>query len=866
MTGYFQQEGRKLLANGYLIIPILPGEKRPAIGTWQNARLGSGDLDRYPGHGVGVLCGQGTNPIVGVDIDVSHEVVGPALLAWCREHLGHTVERIGAAPRILLAYRATAGGWAKANSLKFFDPADPVKPSGKRNDQQVEVLGLGQQFVAYHIHPDTGQAYEWVDERGGLSAVRADDLPVVTEHQVDALLREVERLVAEVGPGLETVGNLTSMPAGSVGIDDDWFANMSDKTGVTLDQYRAWLLALDNSAAGGFDYDTWLHAGMAGHHEFDGAVAALDVWLEWSERSPKFERATSIAKWASFGRGAGRATTMRWLIKVSNQAAGDRALETRRGALETIRGVIAAATDSTDLTTRVAVRVRGLVPEEAAARAEVLGLFTQRFKTLAGVALPVGEARALLFEKRVPTVNTRRPLTEFGNAERMLDKFGQGLMYVPESDAWYCWTGVYWRLASKIEIEHLAKETVKALGNEFAEHESDAAEFYDFCRVSQQAKMVRSMVMLAASDPRVLVPARELDRDPAYLGVMNGVVHLPTGRLLPPDPEMRLTLTMGCDYVPGAKCPLFESTLADVFSGDEGMVDFVHRIVGYAAAGNPKEDVMLIPFGNGSNGKSTVLNVLRKAFGGYARAAEASSFVSDARGGGGGAGGAREDLVRLRGARFVYVNEPEENSELREGAVKAMTGGDSITARGLYAPASLEITPSWVVFMPTNHKPIVKGSDNGIWRRLVLLPFERNFDLEKGKDPDRQEKLDAERVGVLAWIIEGYAKYRQHGLVQPPSVKAARESYRTQMDLLAEWIEECCEVGPSYTCLASLLWASWENYAKQNGILQYVKSNVALGRRLDGKFKSERDSSGRRVRVGLRLKNSDGDDFFNPGV
>ena len=115
---------------------------------------------------------------------------------------------------------------------------------------------------------------------------------------------------------------------------------------------------------------------------------------------------------------------------------------------------------------------------------------------------------------------------------------------------------------------------------------------------------------------------------------------------------------------------------------------------------------------------------------------------------------------------------------------------------------------------------------------------------------------------MLAWIIEGYSQYKNRGLVQPPSVRAARESYRTQMDLLAEWIEECCEVGPDFSCLGSLLWASWENYAKQNGILQYVKSNVALGRRLDGKFRGERNSSGSRIRVGIRLKTTDTDDFF----
>jgi putative DNA primase/helicase len=224
--------------------------------------------------------------------------------------------------------------------------------------------------------------------------------------------------------------------------------------------------------------------------------------------------------------------------------------------------------------------------------------------------------------------------------------------------------------------------------------------------------------------------------------------------------------------------------------------------------------------------------------------------------------------VRLRGSRFVYVNEPEENGELREGAVKAMTGGDSITARGVYAKASVEITPTWVVYMPTNHKPIVKGGDNGIWRRLVLIPFERNFENDKTlrKDPDRQERLYAEREGILTWLVRGAMEYKRRGLVQPASIKAARESYRTQMDLLADWIEQCCDVGADYSCDMSRLWSSWESYAKSNGVLQYVRSNVALGRRLDSRFPSSRDSRGVRVRRGIRIKDPfDCDDSFFDG-
>jgi P4 family phage/plasmid primase-like protien len=404
-------------------------------------------------------------------------------------------------------------------------------------------------------------------------------------------------------------------------------------------------------------------------------------------------------------------------------------------------------------------------------------------------------------------------------------------------------------------VEHLAKETVRDLGDEAKDMDSsELGEFFEFCRISQQARMVSNMVKLAKSDPRVLVPARELDRQSHLLGVENGIVDLRTGKLLPPDPEARITLCAGCKYDPSAKAPVFEQTIGDVFFEDQSMVDYVLRTFGYALQGEPNEDIMFIAFGNGANGKSTIFNAIRRAFGGYARSADASSFVSDSNQG--GAGGAREDLVRLRGARFVYVNEPDENGELREGVVKSMTGGDAITARGVYAKDSVEIEPTWTVFMPTNHKPIIKGSDNGIWRRMGMLPFERNFETDKVrvKDGKRAEKLLAELPGILNLIVRAGLKYRAEGLMPPGKVLAARDSYRAQMDLLAEWLDECCEVGEGHVCEVRNLWLSWETFAKSRGLLNYIRSSTALGRRLDSRFAAKKATGGVRVRLGLRLR------------
>lgn len=850
MTDHFQKQGRTLLANGYQIIPIRRGEKRPAIDGWQKSRLGTGDLARYPDHGVGVLCGQGAHPVCGVDIDVSHPTIGPALIAWCQAHLGYGGERVGAAPRILLAYLAHEAGWAKGNSVMFFDPTDPVKPNGKKNMQQVEILGLGQQFVAYHEHPDTLTDYEWVDIMGGLEYTPAHNLPVITSAQIEALLSEVLRLVRAT-PGVEVSGR--SELAIYRGETDD-LAGLTPKTETPFAEMVELIKYLEND---GDDYDYWLHVGAALHHEYAGTEHdhdALALWREYGSRSAKDDTTQYDYKWRTFGKSSVAPTTARWLLKVCHQAKRDATSIAARENIDKIKLLIKDERDEIQLAGDTARRIKELLPDDAVLQTQAIGLFQAQWKSLTGTNMPIVQARALLIGPRHATVQSKRPLTEFGNAERMLDRYGDGMMYVPEIGDWFLWTGVYWRIAVPVEIEHLAKETIKSLPREAQEHQ-DAGEFFQFCAISQQIKMVRNMVALASSDPRVAVPARELDKLPHLLGVQNGVVDLRTGRLVPPDPNFRITMVAGCDFVLSARCPLFQSTITEVFSGDMDLVEYVMRTFGYAAMGNPTQDVMFIPFGNGSNGKSTILGMIRKAFGMYARSAESSSFVSDS--GAANAGGAREDLVRLRASRFVYVNEPDENSELREGTVKSMTGGDEITARGVYAKKSVEITPTWVVYLPTNHKPIVKGSDNGIWRRLKLIPFERDFDGDKTivKDPQRADKLMAELPGILNAIIKSALLYQRDGLVEPTSVRAARDSYRTQMDLLAEWLEDCCEQGDGLQEESNKLWLSWEQFAKNRGILNYVKSSIALGRRLDTRFPGAKGTGGRRIRLNICLKN-----------
>jgi P4 family phage/plasmid primase-like protien len=849
LSSDFQTHGRALLGNGYLIIPIKPGHKRPALDNWQTARLGAADLTRYPNHGVGVLCGQGAQPVAAIDVDTTDEALAARFVAWCQEHLGATCERVGFAPKILLAYRAESEGWGKATGAWFEDLG------GARH--RLEVLGKGQQFVAYHIHPDTGEPYEWVDFFGGLDAMRAGNLPIITEAQVEEALQVFEAMAEEAGlvrvsGSKNKAGGMTSAP-----VDDPLMA-YEPPVGIDLSEARRLVAYVDNE-----DYDTWLKVGMSLHHEFDGSVAALDLWDEWSSTATNYASREDLEKrWESFGRSGRNPTTARWLLKVGRQNKREAEKAEKRTALDEAKGFILDCGDSIELVNEIAKKAGEAAGTDLALRAELAGLIRARFKELTDTSLPVADVRAAMAggRKVVAFNKQRRQMTEFGNAERMLDHYGDGLMYVPEIDGWFMWTGIYWRRAAGVELEHLAKETIRALPDEAKTIESDGerAEFFKFCAISQRAVMVRNMVSLAQSDPRVVVGMTDLDKLTHLLGVGNGVVDLHTGKLLPPDQAYRVTTITAVDYDPEARAPLFERTVADVFFGDADMIGFFQRLVGYSLLGKPDEDVLAIPYGSGSNGKSTVLGAIRDALGEHAKMASADTFLSSGAAGG-NAGAAREDVLRLRGARFVYVSEPDEGSELREGLIKSMTGGEPLPARGLYSKTTVEVAPTWVAFMPTNHRPIVKGDDHAIWRRLLPVPFTRNFDqdLTLTKDPDRAEKLAAEAAGILAWCVRGALAYQKDGLQPPAAVRKARDDYKSDMDLLGEWLDECCEVGPNHVESNARLWASWEAFAKARGELRFIASAKSLGRRLQSKgFEVVRDTAGLRGRglVGLRVR------------
>lgn len=838
-----------------MIVPIKPGMKRPVLEQWQNARITSVDLNRYSNCGVGVLTGQGQFPVSAIDIDVLDEQFAHEYAEWCRDNLGVSCERVGKAPKLLIVYRAEEANWGKSTSAWFADPSEANKPFKEMVKQRLEILGKGQQFVAYHTHPDTGKPYEWVDFFGGLTEFQVNTLPVITKEQVAEAVEVFEKMalkhgLVQVKNSKSRVGALTS---DEIDVDDDPLSVMSQTIGWSLEEAKGYLQYIDNE-----DYDTWFRVGMSLHHEFSGSDDAQALWDEWSSTASNYVSSDDIAyRWGTFSETGASIITAHWLLKTGRESKQEKVRKEKRQILSDVKQKIVVCSDTQDLIQVVAKEAGKVAGTDLALRAELSGLIRKQFKEISDFGISTREINIAMGGKKVQIAfddAKKLPMTEFGNASRMLATYSNELMYVAETSSWYRWNSVYWESCVSIMVEQYAKQTVLALGDEAKKIDDDAqrAEFYQFCAASQKAYMVKNMVQLAQSDPRVLVPFKELDSDLYLLGCANGAVDLRSGDLIPPSQDLLITNNTGVEYDPKAKCPLFEKTVLEAFFGDQELADFFRRLMGYSILGNPKENLIVIPFGDGSNGKSTVLTTIYKALGGYAKMAPSETFLGDGRA---SAGGAREDLLRLRGARFVYVSEPDENKELKESLIKSMTGGESIVARGIHAKVSVEFKPTWTVVMPTNHKPIVKGSDHGIWRRLMMLPFTRNYDEDKTlvKDPNRSEKLISETSGVLAWLVRGAIEYQQYGLVEPKKAKDARADYKEEMDLLGDWIRECCEVG-DFSETTQNLWISWREYAEARNELRYIPSSKSLGRRLDGKFKSAKGGGGVRMRLGLRVR------------
>lgn len=388
--------------------------------------------------------------------------------------------------------------------------------------------------------------------------------------------------------------------------------------------------------------------------------------------------------------------------------------------------------------------------------------------------------------------------TDLGNARRLIAEFGLNLRYCTELKCWYVWSGCCWKPDKEKQVELWAKSVPKIIIKEATSGLKMEKELIGWALRSESAQSIRSMIELAESEPGIPLSITKFDSDLLLLGVQNGVIDLRSGEFRAPQRSDLITRQARVKFDPIAECPTWMKFIEDIFCGDEKLILFIQKLFGYVLTGSIIEQCMFVFYGSGANGKSVLLNVLRQLLGEYAKGLSTKYLMPRQV-----SGGPTDELARLRGTRLAIASELQEGAALDEAMIKLITGGEMIVCRGLYQN-SFEYVPAFKLLLATNHKPEIRGTDHAIWRRIRLVQFKRTFS-EEEQDKNLTEKLTAELPGILNWALAGHKLYQQQGLVPPKCVEEATKSYKNEMDVIGEWIDENCVKDPSiFTPLSEL--------------------------------------------------------------
>lgn len=453
--------------------------------------------------------------------------------------------------------------------------------------------------------------------------------------------------------------------------------------------------------------------------------------------------------------------------------------------------------------------------------------------------------------KIIPRTSLSVPLDSHGdlrNAKAFAFKWGGKLLYVTSRGVWLRWEEQRWQLCEKGEQDAHAKEVctelLSAASIVFKADQDKGKKLLQDAIASHNLPKITAMLKLAVSEPEMAVTDRELDSDPMMLGVNNGVVDLKTGHLLFNYPDMRVTRFCNATFTESAPCNKWIAFLDQVFQGDKATIESVQRLLGYTLTGLITEEILIICFGYGSNGKSVFNNIILKILGGYSRTAPAALLTvrraDDT--------GPRNDVAALAGARYVSINELQAGDRLDEQIVKMLAGREPISARFLHQEF-FEFLPTFKAWLRTNHKPIITGEDDGIWRRLVPIPFRRKFS-EDEKNPSLEVELLEERDGILQWMLEGTQLYLKDGLKLSPTIKAEHSSYRKASDLLGEFLSDMTVSDPNSRVPQSDLFQKWKFWCENNGVRHGSKKTFT--QRLAERGFLEGRSNGERHYCGLR--------------
>lgn len=447
------------------------------------------------------------------------------------------------------------------------------------------------------------------------------------------------------------------------------------------------------------------------------------------------------------------------------------------------------------------------------------------------------------------TIGMRR--TDIGNAERFAARYRGRARYCYGRKKWLLWDGKRWQWDSSGVVVRMGIAVVRSIYEEAsrAQDPDDRAALAKHARASEKSSAVKSMLEFAQAQDGIPVALDDLDADSMLLNCENGTINLLTGELQEHKPSDLITKLCPAEYRPGATHPMFDRFMDTATQGDGELHAYIRRAAGYSIQGEASEKALFLVYGLPDTAKSTLIDAMASALGDYHMTAAASTWlVQDHK------GGNRGDLVRLAGSRLVTTVEFQKGARFDEEIIKAVTGGDLITAAAKYE-AEVTFRPRFALWLAANHAPAIHADDGGMWNRMRRIPFSHQIPKAE-RDPAVKEVIKTDpdcRAAVLAWAVKGCLEWQKVGLGSAQAVDASTKAYQDEMDPIGDFLRDELIFHPDNSATPKDIRKAYDMWAKEEGV------RSPLGRKEFQKVIEDNGgkytkSNGNRIVVGVRRK------------
>lgn len=436
--------------------------------------------------------------------------------------------------------------------------------------------------------------------------------------------------------------------------------------------------------------------------------------------------------------------------------------------------------------------------------------------------------------------------TDMANARRLVSRSGGIIRHTPEA-GWICWDDRRWCVDEVGRIQALAKDAVLSIFDEIKDSRFQQ-ELFRWARKSQSVTRINAMIELAKSEPGIPARLTDFDADPMLLNVANGTLDLRTGKLRDHKQDDHITRITSIPWDEKADFDLWDKFLWRVLGQNRELYDYVQRAVGYTLTGRSDEQCLFFLYGTGANGKSVFEETLAALLGEYGTATRTETIMQR------GSGGIPNDIAALRGARYVSINETADGQRINEPLVKDMTGGDTMSARFM-RQEFFTFRPCFKLWIRGNHKPVITGTDYGIWRRIHLIPFIVTIP-ESDRDSTLLGRLREELPGILRWAVEGCLAWQRDGLKPPLVVTSATAQYRREMDVLGAFLEDRCTLRQNGQVTAKSLYRAYREWCDSAG--EHPVNQRRFGIALQERGISKEHTRGGTLYHGIELEQPNG--------